>query len=33
VLLAGGLGATLVPLLFVPAGLIGEAATKSGRLP
>ncbi|MEU5724362.1 hypothetical protein [Micromonospora sp. NPDC047738] len=33
VLLAGGVGAALVPLLFVPAGLVGEVATKSGRLP
>lgn len=33
VLLASGLGVALVPLVFVPAGLAGEAATKGGRLP
>lgn len=32
VLLAAVLGAILVPLLFLPAGLVGEAATKHGRL-
>ncbi|MFJ8581333.1 hypothetical protein [Micromonospora sp. NPDC093277] len=32
VLLAGGVGVALVPLLFVPAGLVSEVATKSGRL-
>ncbi|WP_341718624.1 hypothetical protein QQG74_02265 [Micromonospora sp. FIMYZ51] len=31
VLLAGIVGAILVPLLFVPAGLIGDAAARSGR--
>ncbi|NYT95433.1 hypothetical protein [Salinispora sp. H7-4] len=32
VLLAAVLGTVLVPLLFLPAGLVGEAATKHGRL-
>lgn len=33
VLLASVLGVALVPLLFVPAGLIGEVAAKGGRVP
>ncbi|MGQ5262438.1 hypothetical protein ACTWLT_16970 [Micromonospora sp. ZYX-F-536] len=33
VLLAGVLGVALVPLLFVPAGLVGEVVAKNGRLP
>lgn len=32
VLLAGVMGVVLVPLLFLPAGVIGEVAAKSGRL-
>lgn len=31
-LIAGGIGAALVPLLFLPASVVGEVATKSGRL-
>ncbi|WP_239098253.1 hypothetical protein [Micromonospora qiuiae] len=30
-LIAAAVGVVLVPLLFVPAGLIGDAATKDGR--
>jgi hypothetical protein len=33
VLLAGVVGIALVPLLFVPASVVGEAAARSGRLP
>ncbi len=32
VLLAGLMGVVLVPLLFLPAGVIGEMAAKKGRL-
>ncbi|MEV4671643.1 hypothetical protein AB0K34_08355 [Actinomadura sp. NPDC049382] len=32
VLLAGVMGVVLVPLLFLPASVIGEAAAKRGRL-
>ncbi|WP_223874748.1 hypothetical protein [Salinispora oceanensis] len=32
VLLVAVLGAILVPVLFVPARLVGEVATKHGRL-
>ncbi|MFB4316562.1 hypothetical protein [Actinomadura sp. 21ATH] len=32
VLLVGAVGVVLVPLLFIPASVIGEAAAKSGRL-
>ncbi|XRQ09093.1 hypothetical protein ACN3XK_73550 [Actinomadura welshii] len=32
VLLAGAVGVVLVPLLFLPASVLGEAAAKRGRL-